>query len=78
VEVPIRFQRKALEARQCVIRLDSLQAVPEKVMRVKLKIQWRSQEARDDGNMNIYQEKPRAVSKVIPGERSCVPHIARP
>jgi hypothetical protein len=53
--LPLRFQRKAWEARQCVAGSASLQAACERAMlvaiKVKTKWQWRPQEVKDSRNV---------------------------
>lgn len=53
--LPPRFHRKAWETRQCEAGSESLQAVPDRVMcrvlRVKLKLQWKPQKIQNAKNM---------------------------
>jgi hypothetical protein len=61
--LPSRFQRKTGEARQCVAGSESLQADPKRVIhgavRVKLKVHWRSQDARGPGTWTTAKESRR-------------------
>lgn len=60
----IKISKEAWEARQCVTRLETMHAAPERLMnetvRMKLKIQWKLQRLRDAQNV---QYLPRKLQK---------------
>jgi hypothetical protein len=62
MEVSTEISKEVLRFRQCVQQGQGLPGIPERVtheaLRVKLKMQWRSQEVRDVRNWNICQGKP--------------------
>jgi hypothetical protein len=62
--LPLRFQWKAWEDRQCVVEYKSSQVAPGtamfEVMRVKPKLQWRPQKVKDAKSWNACQGRLQA------------------
>jgi hypothetical protein len=78
-KLPVRFQKKAQEARPCVVGFGLLVSRPEWAMHeavtVKMKMQWRLQMS---GTLNNCGGVPQALNKANPRERPIYAAPARP